>query len=192
MNPSCLVSMVQAAAGGVMVWGIFSCHTLGLLTPAEHHLNATAYLSIVAKHVHPFMATDTHLLMATSSKTTHHAIKHVISSSFHERDNEFRVLQRPVTRSRSSTTPLGSGGRGNSQHECECANLQQLRDAIHSTWTRKSRECFQHLIEPMPRRIQPVLGILPRTRKVYLIRWPLSVTNMPPSWCSTVLCNLYT
>ncbi len=25
MDPSCLVSMVQAGGGGVMVWGIFSC-----------------------------------------------------------------------------------------------------------------------------------------------------------------------
>ncbi len=56
MDPSCLVSMVQAAGGGVMVWGIFSWHTLGLLVPIEHCLNATAYLSIVAD-VHPFMTT---------------------------------------------------------------------------------------------------------------------------------------
>ncbi len=27
MDPSCLVSMVQAGGGGVMVWGIFSWHT---------------------------------------------------------------------------------------------------------------------------------------------------------------------
>ncbi len=31
MDPSCLVSTVQAAGGGVMVWGIFSWHTLGPL-----------------------------------------------------------------------------------------------------------------------------------------------------------------
>ncbi len=55
MDPSCLVSTVQAGGGGVMVWGIFSCHTLGPLVPIEHCLNATAYLSIVADHVHPFM-----------------------------------------------------------------------------------------------------------------------------------------
>ncbi len=58
MDPSCLVSTVQAAAGdGVMVWGIFSWHTLGPLVPIEHRLNATVYLSIVADHVHPFMTT---------------------------------------------------------------------------------------------------------------------------------------
>ncbi len=47
------VSTVQAAGGGVMVWGLFSWHTLGLLVPIEHRLNATVYLSIVADHVHP-------------------------------------------------------------------------------------------------------------------------------------------
>ncbi len=57
MDPSCLVSTVQAGGGGVIVWGIFSWHTLGPLVPIEHCLNATAYLSIVADHVHPFMTT---------------------------------------------------------------------------------------------------------------------------------------
>ncbi len=56
MDPSCLVSMVQAG-DGVMVWGIFSWHTLGLLVPIEHRLNVTANQSIVADHVHPFMTT---------------------------------------------------------------------------------------------------------------------------------------
>ncbi len=57
MDPPCLVSMVQAGGVGVMVWGIFSWHTLGPLVPIEHCLNATAYPSIVADYVHPFMTT---------------------------------------------------------------------------------------------------------------------------------------
>jgi len=57
MDPSCLVTTVQADGGGVMVWGMFSWHTLGPLVPIGHCLNATAYLSIVSDHVHPFMAT---------------------------------------------------------------------------------------------------------------------------------------
>ncbi len=52
MDPSCLVLTVQTGGGGVMVWGIYSWHTLGPLVPIEHRLNATAYLSIVADHVH--------------------------------------------------------------------------------------------------------------------------------------------
>lgn len=42
MNPTCLVSTVQAADGTVMVWGIFPWHTLVPLVPA--------YLSVVAEH----------------------------------------------------------------------------------------------------------------------------------------------
>ncbi len=55
--PSCFVSTVQAGGDGVMVWGIFSWHTLCPLVPIEHRLNTTAYLSIVADHVHPVLTT---------------------------------------------------------------------------------------------------------------------------------------
>ncbi len=75
MDPSFHVSTVQAAGGGVMVWGIFSWHTLGPLVPIEHRLNTTDYLSIVADHVHPFMTTVYHLLMATSSRIMQHVTK---------------------------------------------------------------------------------------------------------------------
>ncbi len=36
-------------------------------------------------------------------------------------------------------------------------NLQQLRDAIMSIWTKISEECFQNLVESMPQRIKAVL-----------------------------------
>jgi len=52
MDPSCLVSTVQAAAGVIMV--IFSWHTLGPLVPIERCLNTTAYLSIVAENCPSF------------------------------------------------------------------------------------------------------------------------------------------
>jgi len=73
MDPSCLFTTVQAGGGGVMVWGMFSWHTLGPLVPIGHCLNAAAYLSIVSDHVHP--------LMATSSRIMHHVTK--LESSFH-------------------------------------------------------------------------------------------------------------
>ncbi len=72
MDPFCLVSTVQTCGGGVMVWGIFSWHTLGPLVPIEHRLNATVYLSIVADHVHPFMTTVYPSSDATSSRIMHH------------------------------------------------------------------------------------------------------------------------
>ncbi len=57
-------------------------------------------------------------------------------------------------------------------------NLLQLRDAIMSIWTKIFEECFQNLVESMPRRINAVLkakGGPPGTSKVYLIKWPVSV-----------------
>ncbi len=36
-------------------------------------------------------------------------------------------------------------------------NLQQLRDAIMSKWTKISEECYQHLVKSLPRRITAVL-----------------------------------
>jgi len=57
MDSSCLITTVLAGGGGgLMVWGMFKGHTLGLLVPIGPRLNATGYLSIVSDHVHPFMA----------------------------------------------------------------------------------------------------------------------------------------
>ncbi len=59
----------------LMVWGIFSWHTLGPLVPIEHGLNTTAYLSIVADHVHPFMTAVYPSSDAPSSRIMHHVTK---------------------------------------------------------------------------------------------------------------------
>lgn len=63
------MSIVQSGGGGVIVWRMLSWHTLGPLILTRHHLNATAYLCIVADHVNPFMATIylLSLIMATSN-----------------------------------------------------------------------------------------------------------------------------
>ncbi len=62
MDPSCLVSTVQAGGGTHLV-------------PIEHRLNTTAYLSIVAGHVHPFMTTVHPSSDATSSRIMQHVTK---------------------------------------------------------------------------------------------------------------------
>jgi len=38
-------------------------------------------------------------------------------------------------------------------------NLQQLQDAILSIWAKIFKECFQHLVESMPRRIKAVMKV---------------------------------
>ncbi len=96
MDPSCVVSTVQAGGGGVRVWGIFSQHTLGPLVPIEHRLNATAYLSIVVDHVHPFMTTvypssDDYF---QQDNAPCHKVQ-IISDWFLEHHNEFTLLKWP-------------------------------------------------------------------------------------------------
>ncbi len=41
--------------------------------------------------------------------------------------------------------------------DVKLTNLQQLRDAIMSIWTKISEECLQHPVDSMPQRIKAVL-----------------------------------
>ncbi len=158
MEPRCLVSTAQAGGGGIMEWGIFSCHTLGPLVSIEHRLNATAYLSI--DHVHPFMTTvypssDGHFQQ--DNEPCHKA--QIISDWVLEHNNEFTLLKWPPQ----------SQDLNSIEHfwdvvereirimDLQPTNLQQLRDAIMSIWTKISEEYLQNLVESMPRKIKAVL-----------------------------------
>ncbi len=159
MDPSCLVSMVQAGGGGVMVWGIFSWHTLGPLVPIEYRLNTTVYLSIVADHVHPFMTKVFPSSDATSSRIMHRHKTQIISDWFLEHDNEFTLPKWPPQS--PDLNPIEHlwdvVEREIHIMDVQTTNLQQLRYTIMSIWTKTSEECFQHLVESMPRRIKAVL-----------------------------------
>ncbi len=57
-------------------------------------------------------------------------------------------------------------------------NLQQLRDAIMSIWTKISEECFNTLLNLCHEELRHFWrqkGAQPSTSKVYLIKWPVSV-----------------
>ncbi len=83
----------------------------------------------------------------------------IISDWFLEHDNEFTLLKWPPQS--PDLNPI--------EHlwdvvereiwimDVQPTNLQQLRDAIMSIWTKISEECFQHLVQSMPRRIKAVL-----------------------------------
>ncbi len=159
MDPSCLVSTVQAG-GGVMVWGIFSWHTLGPLVPIEHCLNATAYLSIVGDCVHPFMITvypSSDGYFQQDNTPCHTA--QIISDWFLEHDNEFTLLSWPPQS--PDINPIEHlwdvVEREIHIMDVQPKNLQQLCDAIMSIWTKVSEECFQNLVESMLRSIKAVL-----------------------------------
>ncbi len=78
----------------------------------------------------------------------------LISDWFLEHDNEFTLLK--WSPQSPDLNPI--------EHLCDVVereicimDVKQLRDAIMTIWTKISEECFQHLVEAMPRRIQAVL-----------------------------------
>ncbi len=159
MDPSCLVSTVQAGGGGVMVCGIFSWYTLGPLVPIEHRLNTTDYPSIVAAHVHPFMTTvypSSDGYFQQDNAPCHKA--QIISDWFLEHDNGFTLLKWPPQ----------SPDLNRIEHlwdvvereirimDVQPTNLQQLRNGQIDA-CQLDLECFQHLVESMPQRIKAVL-----------------------------------
>ncbi len=153
------LSQVQAGGGGVMVWGIFSWHTLGPLVSIEHRLNATVYLSIVSDHVHPF---DYSVLIFWCHFQQDNAQCHaaqIISDWFLEHDNEFTLLKWPPQS--PDLNPIEHlwdvVEREIHIMDVQPTNLQQLCDAIMSIWIKISEECFQHLVESMKQRIKAVL-----------------------------------
>jgi len=128
-------------------------HTVGPLAPIEHHLNTTAYLSIVTDNAHPFMnmTTMNHILMATSSKITLHVFSNsqIISVWFSEHASEFTIIKYPPHS--PDLSPIEQLWDVNEWEihirDEQMIHLQQLCDAIMSIWTKPSEEHFQHVVE---------------------------------------------
>ncbi len=156
MDPSCLVSTVQGDGGGVIMW-IFSWHILGPLVLFEHRLNATAFLSIVADHVHPFMTTVYPSSDGYFQQDMHHVAKQKSSQTgfLNELTLPKWPPQSPVLNPIEHLWDVVE--REILIMDVQPTNLQQLRDAIMSIWTKITEECFQHLVESMPQRIKRVL-----------------------------------
>ncbi len=149
MDPSCLVSTVQAGGGGVMVWGIFSSHFGPLSTNWAlfklHSLPEYCCWPILI----PLWLQCTHLLMATSSRIMHHVTK------FKSSQTGFLNMTMCSLYSNCLCAPLVCGGTGDPYHGC--APDKSVTLTKMSIWTKISEECFQHLVESILRRIKAVL-----------------------------------
>lgn len=60
MDPSYLVSRVQADGGCIKLLGNFFKHIFGVLVPTEHNLNSRACLIVFAYDVCSFMFSSSH------------------------------------------------------------------------------------------------------------------------------------
>ncbi len=166
--------MVQAGGGGgVMVWRIFSWHTFGPLVQIEHRLYTTAYLSIVADHVHPFMTTvypSSDGFFQQDNAPCHKA--QIISDWFLEHDNvHFTQMASTITRSQSNRAPLGCGGTGDLHHVYVADKSAATAWCYHVNMDQNLWEMFPKELRQFWR--QKV--VQPGTSKLYLIKWPVSV-----------------
>ncbi|GFV03194.1 transposable element Tcb1 transposase [Trichonephila clavipes] len=54
-HPATIAGTVQAGGGSIMVWGMFSWHSLGSMIIVEGTMDQYKYASVPADHVHPYM-----------------------------------------------------------------------------------------------------------------------------------------
>lgn len=146
MNPPALCQHTRLLQ--VLSWcgWCFCWHTLVPFESTEHHLSPTASLRTVADHIHPFVSAVYHLLMTTSSRITSSP------TGFFN-----LALHKSSTLSRSqSYRNLWDGGTSWRCHPKICINCV----TVMSIWTKISEDCLQHLVEPVPWRINAVLKLL--------------------------------
>ncbi len=161
-----------------MVWGIYSWHTLSPLVPIEHHLNATAYLSILADHVHPFMTTvnsSSEGYFQQDNAPYHKA--QIISDWFLEHDNELTLLKWPPQS--PDLNPIEHlwdvVEREIRIMDVQPTNLQQYGPrSLRNVSNTLLNLCHEEL-----RQFWKPKGVQPGTSKVYLIKWPVSVYHVP-------------
>ncbi len=111
-------------------------------------LNTTAYLSIIADHVHPFMTSVPIFWCYFQQDNAPSHKAQIISDWFLEHDDEFTLLKWPP---QSPDLNLIEHLWDVVEREIHIMdvrpkNLQQLRDAVTSIWTKIFEECFQHLV----------------------------------------------
>ncbi len=160
MDPSCLVSMVQAGGGGVMVWGdIFLAH-FGILSTNWASFKCHSlpeYCCWPCPSLYDYSVPIFWYYFQQDNAPCHKA--QIISDWFLEHDNEFTLLKWPPQS--PDLNPIEHlwdvVEREIHIMDVQPTNLQQLCDALMSIWTKTSDECFQHLVESMPRRIKAVL-----------------------------------
>uniref|UniRef100_A0AAY5KFW1 Tc1-like transposase DDE domain-containing protein n=1 Tax=Esox lucius TaxID=8010 RepID=A0AAY5KFW1_ESOLU len=156
MAPGCTIGRRQAGGGSVMLWAMFCGETLGPAIHVDVTLTRTTYLSIVADHVHPFMATVFRhgIGLFQQDNAPGHEAK-MVQEWFGEHKNKFKVLTRPPNS--PDLNPI--------EHLCDVLDKQvqsteapphNLQDLLLTSWYQIPRHTFRGLVEFMPRQVRAV------------------------------------
>lgn len=137
-------------SGDELRHGMVSWHTLDLIIPMNHHLNAKMDPS-----------SNLHILLPAWLYTS--PPSKLPLNLLHEHDNKLNCLQR--TPCELSMTPSGCSGAG----ICSMHALETLQFYM-SKWTRISNECFHHLSNNELRLLWEQWEVLRITSMLFLIK----------------------
>ena len=160
MDPKCIATTLQAGGGNVIVWGMFSWHSLGPLIRVHGRQNKTSYLNIVADQVHPVMLMiypNGNGYFQQDNATCHTA--DIVKDWFAEHDRDFTLLPwPPQSPDLNPIEHLWDEVERVIRHlDPPPSNLTLLNSALLQAWSQIPQKTYQHLVESMPRRIKAVI-----------------------------------
>lgn len=160
MDPACQAGTVQGHGGSIMVWGVFSWHSLGSLVRVPTSLNAIRYVELLGDHLHPFMLfcyPHGNGVFQQDNCTSHKS--RLATGWLDEHSSDFSVMNFPPRSPDLNPIEhlwdvLEQGVQG---HHTAPKNLTELWTVLANIWQAIPVERFQKLVESMPRRVAAVI-----------------------------------
>ncbi|KFM68122.1 Transposable element Tcb1 transposase, partial [Stegodyphus mimosarum] len=158
-HPATIAGTVQAGGGSIMVWGMFSWHSLGSLIIVEGTMDQYKYASVLADHVHPYMRIvfpqDDGIFQQDNARC-HTAAS--VRAWFEEHQDEFTVLPWPANS--PDLNPIehlwDHLDRVVRAMDPQPRNLAQLATALESAWLSIPENTFRDLCDSLPARLAAV------------------------------------
>ncbi|KFM83329.1 Transposable element Tcb1 transposase, partial [Stegodyphus mimosarum] len=158
-HPATIAGTVQAGGGSIMVWGMFSWHSLGSLIIVEGTMDQYKYASVLADHVHPYMRIvfpqDDGIFQQDNARC-HTAAS--VRAWFEEHQDEFTVLPWPANS--PDLNPIehlwDHLDRIVRSMDPQPRNLAQLATALESAWLNIPENTFRDLCDSLPARLAAV------------------------------------
>ncbi|GFV34568.1 transposable element Tcb1 transposase [Trichonephila clavipes] len=150
-----IAGTVQAGGEGIMVWGIFSWHSLVSLIIEEGTMDQYKYVSVLADHMRIVFPQDNGIHHQDNMKC--HTAGNV-HSWFEEHQDEFTVL--PCPAKSPNLIPIENlwhhFDRNVRALDPHPRNLAQLATALKFTWPNIPVNTFRNLINSFPARLAAV------------------------------------
>ncbi|KFM66230.1 Transposable element Tcb1 transposase, partial [Stegodyphus mimosarum] len=177
-HPATIAGTVQAGGGSIMVWGMFSWHSLGSLIIVEGTMDQYKYASVLEDHVHPYMRIvfpqDDGIFQQDNARC--HTAASGLPTAIFQQDNArphvARIVQGFFVNRQIDLLPWPGRSPDLSlienmwsmvaerltQITSLAATPDQLWKRVEAAWSAVPQEHIQSLFESMPRRVAAVIS----------------------------------